>query len=449
MDTRDISFNILKRIEEEDAYVSDVLGQALTQLQFKEKRDRAFITRLVEGVTERRLSLDFLIDKFSSKTASRGGQKKRSRIRPDVRILLRMGIYQIRYMESVPNRAAISETVRLVKEKGYEGLSGYVNALLRRIEQLYDEKKLDSYLVSDNSVRYSTPKWLVDFLTECYGKEMTKQILEDQFAEHPTVVRVNLARTSMEELKKSFEDKGITVLDGSICSDRCLRISGYDQIKRLPGYRDGLFTVQDETSVSAIEKLQIKPGDTVLDLCASPGGKSTLAYEMSSDDEETGLIISCDISDRKLELIEENAERLQIPNGRGEIPAGIKTAINDATILNKDFIDVADVVIADVPCSGLGIIGRKNDIKYHASLEAMSFLAKQGLTILKNASRYVKKEGRICFSTCTINPGENQEVVQAFLDSEEGAGFKILEERTFLQGVDGSDGFYYCILNRI
>ena len=466
MDIREIAYDILKKIEYEDLYVNDILHNALRRMQFSDKRDRAFLTRLVEGVTERRISLDYLIDKLST------GKKK---LKPDIRILLRMGIYQIRYMEAVPDRAAISETVELVKRSGYAGLSGFVNALLRKVSELSSEGKLDSFLVSRMDTRYSTPKWLCDFLVETYGKENAKLILEDQYKEHDTVIRVNLQKTSIDELKEKLLSKGLEVSGSNLkleadqkeeLDKRVLRIAGYDSIPRLPGFRDGHFIIQDETSVYTILRAGIKPGDMIIDMCAAPGGKSLLAYELSADDEKCGLIISRDISEDKIEKIRENAERLGVPvsedvvasghkSGK-DIPAGIKLEIKDATELDEEFArrssdtkdsdTKADVILVDVPCSGLGIIGRKNDIKYHTSPEAMKELAEQGLRILKNASHYVKQGGRICFSTCTINPGENQDVARAFLDSEEGSGYEIKEERTFLQGIDGSDGFYYCIL---
>ena len=457
MDSREIAFDILKNIEENDAYVGDVLGNALRRMQFSSKQERSFITRLVEGSVERKLTLDFLIDKFSNKKG--GKQASSSKKLPlDIRIILRMGIYQIRYMDSVPDRAAISEMVEMAKSKGYSGLAGYINALLRNVSRAVEEKKLDSFTVSKQETRYSTPAWLCTFLNETYGKENAKLILEDQFSEHDTVIRVNRLKISVEELKGKLSAKGINVKEPAIY-DGSLRISGYDQITRIPGYKDGNFIVQDETSSFTVSRAGIRPGDTVLDMCASPGGKSLLAYELAFSDEKCGKIISRDISDSKLEKIKENAERLGFPlielEKTKKIQPGINVEVWDATELDERIASLPnsekpDVVIADVPCSGLGIIGRKNDIKYHTSLSAMQELAEQGLKILQNAAAYVKTGGRICYSTCTINPGENGEVVRKFLEKQKEDGkrqFEIVEEKTFLQGIDGSDGFYYCILS--
>ena len=224
MNSRMICFDILKKVEDSDIYVGELLDGALRTIQFSDKRDRAFITRLVEGVTERKYSLDFLIDKFSRKSPD-----------PDVRIILRMGIYQIKYMDSVPDRAAISESVELTKELGYKGLSGFVNGLLRNVARAKDENKLDSYLVSRMDTRYSTPKWLCDFLVETYGKGEAKTILEDQFIEHDTVVRVNTLKTDRESLRKLFEEKGIEVKDGVLLlNGKPLKLHGVNSHDLVP-----------------------------------------------------------------------------------------------------------------------------------------------------------------------------------------------------------------------
>ena len=460
MDTRRIAFDILKKIESEDIFVGEVLDNALRHLQFNDKRDRAFITRLVEGVVERKISLDFLIEKFSKKsgkTKKIDADYKKNDKDLDIRIILRMGIYQIKYMESVPDRAAVSEMVDLTKALGLDGMTGYVNGLLRNVVRAKEDKKLDSFLVSRMDVRYSTPQWLCDFLVETYGKETARTILEDQYKDHDTVVRINSLKTSKEELREMFEEAGVDVKDG-ILSDRCLRISGYDSIRRLPGFNKGLFTVQDETSTYTVEHIGIKPGDKVLDICSAPGGKSLLAYELATDGDRAGVIVSRDISDKKLGKVQENAERLGVPVRTVEDERtvevvhsyfpGMNLELGDATELDKGLTERSDdekfdVVIADVPCSGLGVIGRKNDIKYHMTPESLTELSKQGLLILKNSSMYIKKKGKICFSTCTINPQENEKVVRAFLDEYD---FEILEERTFIQGIDSNDGFYFCIM---
>lgn len=460
MEAREYSFDILKAIEQGEGYARDILHLALKRIQFSDKRDRAFVTRLVEGVTERRITLDYIIEKFS--------KGKNKNLKEDFRILLRMGIYQIHYMDSIPNRAAISETVELIKKKGFQGLSGYANALLRNIAGCSEDRKLDSYLVSRLDVRFSTPLWICELLTKTYGKETAYKILSDQFESHDTVIRCNRLKLDVDELRDDLCKAGVEVKEPAFAEEksireRAIRISGYDSVTRLPGYSKGYFIVQDETSIYAVNHIGIKPGDKVLDMCASPGGKSLLAYELTNPVDintgnlSKGTVISRDISQTKLERIKENAERLGIEvlddeSSGQDFSSCILLQERDATELDTELAELSDedkmdVVIADVPCSGLGIIGRKNDIKYHMNPEAIDELAEQGLKILKNASNYVKRGGRICFSTCTINPTENQEVVDLFL-SENGDGFKKVTERTFLQGIDGSDGFYFSIIEK-
>ena len=452
MDSREVAYTILFNIEKQGTFSNDALQVALRRNQFTDKKERSFVTRLVEGVTERKITLDFLIKKASKK-----GNVK---LKPQILTILRMGVYQIVYMDNVPDRAAISESVNLAKNHNLSSLSGYVNAVLHSICDIRDEGRLDSLIVSNPSIKYSTPKWLCDFLVNTFGKETAFAILEDQFAEHDTVIRINTLKTDKNAYKSLIDKADIKYTDG-ILSDRCIRIKEYDHIKKLPGYRDGLFTVQDETSVYTIEHIGIKPGDKVLDICSAPGGKSMLSYELATKDGKAGTVVSRDISNNKIDKIEENAERMCIPVrvldddfDVTKLSPGINLQISDATELDTRIASLSDsdkfdVVIADVPCSGLGIIGRKNDIKYNVTQDSMKKLAGQGLVILKNAAEYVKKGGRLCFSTCTINPGENGEVVEHFINNTENKTFKVIEEKTFLQGINGSDGFYYCIMERI
>jgi 16S rRNA (cytosine967-C5)-methyltransferase len=257
---------------------------------------------------------------------------------------------------------------------------------------------------------------------------------------------VNETKISVSELKKLFEAEGIETLEGHL-SQRALRIDKYDFIRKLPGYGKGFFSVQDESSMYAVERLAeisgvssltdsgSEKGDavTVLELCAAPGGKSLYMAELLK---KRGTVISRDISEAKTDLIRENKARLGLTN--------VDIQERDAVCLDGDMIGRADIVIADVPCSGLGVMGHKNDIKYNVTEESLAGLGK---TILRNAAMYVKHGGTLMFSTCTINPGENGEVVKNFMEqSGEKDGFKLVEEKTFLQGIDPCDGFYYAIM---
>lgn len=426
MDSRDIVLSILMDIETKNTFSNMAISKALSKNQFEDKRERAFITRLSEGIMEQRITLDYVINQFS--------KTKVNKCKPLIRCLLRMGTYQILYMDSVPDSAACNEAVKLAKKHGFSSLSGFVNGVLRNISRNKDNIKQPSEDVTSVdyiSVKYSTPKWLCEKLKKDYPDNYTK-ILEGCFFDRDTSIRVNTTKISKDELKKMISDSGITVESGEY-DDKALLIRDYDFIKKVPGYRQGYFTVQDESSMCAVRAAGIKPGNTVIDVCAAPGGKTTCAAEYMNGE---GTIYSMDISEDKLELIEENVDRLGFTN--------VNISCHDAT-LSLDNMQ-ADVVIADVPCSGLGIIGRKNDIKYRLTKEQLEELVSLQRRILDVVSGYVKKGGRLLFSTCTINPDENQENVKWFL--EKYKDFSMQEERLFLQGVDNCDGFYYAVLNR-
>ena len=425
INTRDIVLNILMDIETNKTFSNQAISKALSKNQFEDKRDRAFITRLAEGVMEQLISLDYIINQFS--------RTKVNKCKPMIRCLLRMGAYQILYMESVPDSAACNESVKLAKSHGFGSLSGFVNGVLRSIARNKDnipepsgDKASPDYL----SVKYSMPKWLVAKLKKDYPEKYMK-ILEGCFWDRQTSIRVNTTRISRDELKVALEEAGITVEYGNY-SDKALLISDYDFIKKIPGYKKGYFTVQDESSMCAIKAAGIKPGDVVVDVCAAPGGKTTCAAEYLNGQ---GMVYSMDISEDKLELIEDNVSRLGFEN--------VKISCHDATELIPNM--KADVVIADVPCSGLGIIGRKNDIKYRLEQEQLAELAQLQKNILSTVKEYVKDKGILLYSTCTINPDENQNNVKWFLENN---NFELVEDRCFLQGVDMCDGFYYAVLKK-
>ena len=435
IDSRDIAYRILLEIEKDGGFMGDALETALRRNQFSDKKERAFLTRITEGVTERRLTLDFLIKKFSKTPFAK--------LKPEILTLLRMGIYQIVYMDSVPDRAAVSETVRLTEKHKLKNLTGFVNAVLRAVITAGEENRLKGMIGSSKTVRYSTPEWICSFLTKTYGKEQADRMLSSQFEDRPLTIRVNTSKIQTDELCKLFSDAGVKTEKGSY-SEHSLHVSGYDHVRRLPGYDKGYFSVQDESSTMAIERLyQLGAADSkghlkVLDLCAAPGGKSLYMAELLG---KRGNITSRDISEDKTDLIRENAERLGLTN--------VTIEERDAVSLDGDWIGRADIVIADVPCSGLGVMGHKNDIKYHVSPEGMQELAEQASVIIRNAAMYVKLGGVLMYSTCTVNPGENGDVVRKYMETGgTDEGFSVIEEKTFLQGVDDCDGFYYAVLKK-
>lgn len=434
MDARDVTLSILMDMETGGTFSSMAIAKALRQNQFSDKAERAFVTRLAEGTTEYRITIDYVVDRFS-KTAIR-------KCKPLIRCILRMSTYQILYMDSVPDSAACNEAVKLAKRHGFASLSGFVNGVLRNIARNKDNieypsetEDMEAYL----SVRYSTPVWLVKKMMKDYQGQ-AEDILRGTFAERDTTIRVNLCRTTKAELKKMLIDAGIHVQDG-VYDENALRIHGYDFIRRIPGYREGFFTVQDESSMCAVRAAGIKPGDMVIDVCAAPGGKTTAAAEYLGNQ---GVIYAMDISSDKLDLIEENVSRLGFDN--------VKICEHDATEpLDLDSLTgekdaAADVVIADLPCSGLGIMGRKNDIKYRLDEEQLRQLSELQRNILGVAQGYVRSGGTLLYSTCTINPDENRHNTEWFLKTYRD--YVLAVEKLFVQGIDQCDGFYYAVLRR-
>ncbi|MCM1272354.1 MAG: 16S rRNA (cytosine(967)-C(5))-methyltransferase RsmB [Clostridium sp.] len=432
INARDIVLSILVDIENNDTFSNIAITKALRQIQFENKQERAFITRLAEGVTESKIKLDYIINGFS-KTPT-------EKCKPLIRSLLRMGAYQILYMDSVPDSAVCNEAVKLAKKHNFAGLSGFVNGVLRAIARNKDDIKLpkEADTVNYLSVNYSVPVWLCEKVLQDYP-DKGRKIIEASFQERKTSIRVNELKIKRDALRTYIYDKAgesepekLSVIDGYY-DDKALLISGYDFIRKLPGYREGYFTVQDESSMCAVRAAGIRQGDIVIDVCAAPGGKATGAAEFLMGD---GTVYARDISEEKLELIEENVSRLGIKN--------VAISKWDACIFDEALVNKADVVIADLPCSGLGIMGRKNDIKYRINADQIEELIKLQRTILGIVCRYVKAGGILLYSTCTINPEENSDNVKWFLKSHKE--FRLVEERQFLQGIDKCDGFYYARL---
>ncbi|MCM1286801.1 MAG: 16S rRNA (cytosine(967)-C(5))-methyltransferase RsmB [Clostridium sp.] len=439
---RDVVLSILLDIEGNNTFSNIAIAKALKKHQFEAKAERAFITRLAEGVTETKIKLDYIIDSFS-KTPS-------EKCKPLIRSLLRMGVYQIMYMDAVPDSAVCNEAVKLAKKHNFGSLGGFVNGVLRAVARnkdnvtMPDKENMPAYL----SVNYSVPEWLCKKIMDDYGNQ-GETIIAASFVERKTTLRVNTLKTTKEKLKEYIREENrkrrnnkadncVTdiVLEDGFYDENALLVSGYDFIRSMPGYRQGLFFIQDESSMCAIKAAGIKPGQTVVDVCAAPGGKTLNAACYM---EGKGSLYARDISEEKLSLIEENVQRLDMQ----DIVSMEKW---DAKKIDEGLVRKADVVIADLPCSGLGIMGRKNDIKYRITKEQLDALIKLQRDILSSVKQYVKKGGVLLYSTCTINPQENKENTRWFLENNKE--FSLRDERQLLQGVDKCDGFYYAVMER-
>lgn len=294
---RDIVLSILLDIEANNTFSNIAIAKALKKHQFEAKKDRAFITRLAEGVTETKIKLDYMIDGFS-KTPS-------GKCKPLIRSLLRMGVYQIMYMDAVPDSAVCNEAVKLAKKHNFGSLGGFVNGVLRAVARnkdnivMPDRENMAEYL----SVNYSMPEWLCKKIMEDYG-EQGEKIIAASFDERKTALRVNTLKTTREKLKEYIGPH--IVMEDGIYDENAILVSGYDFIRSMPGYRQGLFFIQDESSMCAIKAAGIKPYQTVVDVCAAPGGKTLNAACYM---EGKGKIYARDISGEKLNLIEENVKR--------------------------------------------------------------------------------------------------------------------------------------------
>ena len=429
--TREIVLDGLLTFEKELCFSNNLIKDILDKYDYLDTRDKAFIKRLFEGCVERRTELDHVLGLFSSVPVKK--QK------PLIRNLLRMGIYQIMYMESVPDSAAINEAVKLAKKRGFARLSGFVNANLRNVAKnkndiKWPDKEKDS--IKYLSVRYSVPEWLCEKWQSIYGNERTESILAALLKVHPVTLRFkrDLSESDMANLVSEISKTG-AILTKDERLPYIYRAENLNGVTSLPGYEEGLFTVQDISSCLAVEAAGIRPGDLVYDACAAPGGKSMLASEITG---EGGRVISCDVSDAKVSRIEENKNRLKAVN--------VHPCVRDAGVTEASVQDSVDVLILDVPCSGLGILGKKRDIKYNASPESISELITLQWKIVNACAGYVKKGGRLLYSTCTINPDENEKQVLRICSE---LGFEPVGKPVqLLPDEDECDGFFYAVLSR-
>lgn len=445
VNTRELALQILLKVLEEGEYTSVVIPMVLKNYQYLEKKERAFLTRLCEGTIERTIELDYILNQFS--------KVKTKKMKPVIRNILRMAVYQMKYMDQVPDRATCNEAVKLVRKKGFSGLSGFVNGVLRNISRnmesiTYPSEKKEA--VKYLSVCFSMPEWIVEMWIADYGYETTKAMLEASLEEKYVSIRCNTQKASMEELKNSLECDGITVLQGNYV-DTALQISGYDYLEGMEAFQDGWFTVQDESSMLVSLVAGIKENDNIVDVCAAPGGKSLHAANLLKG---TGKISARDLTELKVLRINENFKRLGINN--------IETKVWDARVLDEEQVETADIVFADLPCSGLGVIGKKNDIKYKVSKEAIEDLAQLQREILTVVKKYVKPGGVLIYSTCTVSKKENEENMRWFeqqpefsLESiEEYLPEALRNEQTkegYLQVVPGKvkmDGFFLAKFRR-
>ena len=442
---RESALDVLIKVDKKEELSHIAISNVLEKYQFSEKRDRAFFTRLVEGTLERQITIDYVGDQFS--------KTKIRKCKPLIRALLRMGIYQILYMDQVPDSAACNEAVKLAKKRGFSRLSGFVNGVLRNVSRNKDTIKYpsrDKDLVKYLSVTYSIPEWIIRFFMRTYDNDTVEKIIASYLEEKKTTLCCLISKGGKDAIALELKEEGVTVEDGDLI-ENAVKIKDYDFLYRLRAFREGKCYVQDESSMLCAKLSGVKEGDFVMDLCSAPGGKSMYVADQLRG---SGKVLSRDLTEYKTDLIEDNIDRMGFTNMTSEV--------FDATILDEEHIEAADVVIADVPCSGLGIMGKKNDIKYHISEEGMKDLTKLQRQIMKNAVQYVKHGGTLIYSTCTINPAENEENFRWIVDNFDFEAVDLRDELPenlkidtakdgyiqLLPGIHPCDGFFIGKLRR-
>ena len=400
--SRRIAFDILKSVERDGAYSNILLNR---KLQRADGVSAGLVRRLVHGVLQDQILLDAQIDRYL----------RRKNPKLPAKILLRLGFYQLIFCEDIPDFTAVDETVALAKSV-MRGGEGFINAVLRSF--LRDGKKI--CLPEDPQkraeVQYSVPSWIAELWIRSYGPERAESLMKESCGSAPLCLRPNPLKA---EGKTSFD------LDGGIASSQ--------------DYKDGLFSVQDASAQEAVRILAPKPNERVLDVCAAPGGKTCAMAELMQNE---GFIRACDIHEGKLSLIKKEAKRLGL--------SIIEPCVRDSRLaLPQEERGTFDAVLCDVPCSGLGVLRRKPEIKLRLAEEDVLALPELQLQILRNAAGALKKGGRLLYSTCTVDPAENERVSEAFLS---GGGFEKLAERQIFTGEEicgsSGDGFYYCLMRK-
>ncbi len=437
---RELALLALLEMQQEDKQSHRVIRSVLEKYQYLPKQDRAFFSRLCQGTLEYRLQLDYILNQYSS--------VKTEKMKPVIREILRMAVYQLYYMDQVPDSAAVNEAVKLAVKKGFRSLKGFVNGVLRTVirekEQISFPER--SQPLDYLKVKYSMPEYLAEKWLNRYGLEITEKICASFLEEKPLTVRLRNhgSEKETEEILKELEAEEIQVLQAPYVEDARI-LKGCNSLQYLPPFYEGKLQVQDVSSMLAVLCAGIRPGQKILDLCAAPGGKTIFAADRTG---EEGQVISRDLTEKKTELIRENLERCKISH--------VLVQRKDAAVCETGLQGTQDVVIADVPCSGYGVIGRKPDIKYRAGMENQRELVELQRAILRNAASYVKPGGVLLFSTCTIAQEENEDNVcfireELGLTSESLNGFLPEELQTedtaagFLQllpGIHDCDGFF-------
>lgn len=431
MNLRELILDMLMEIEKGNTYSHILVRNVLDKHDYLTVQEKAFIKRITEGTLERRIQIDYIIDSYSKVPVNK--------MKPLICSLLRMSVYQILFMDGVPDSAVCNEAVKLSVKRKFQSLKGFINGVLRTVARqkdhiIYPDRKTDlrRYL----SVWYSMPEFLISMWIKDYGEERTEEMLKAMLEVRPVTIRLKqtMGEEEQKELLGRIAASGISIKKHSGLP-YAYELEHVDGVRSIPGFGEGLLTVQDVSSMICVESAGIKDGDFVIDVCAAPGGKATHAAVKLKGG---GKVLARDLTEEKTALIKENIARQKLSN--------ITAETYDAAVYDETLKEKADAVLADLPCSGLGIIGKKRDIKYKITKEALEELPLLQKKILSTVWQYVKPGGALVYSTCTLNKEENEKVAEWFL---ENYPFTLEEMRQLLPGVHGTDGFFIARLRRI
>ncbi|MCM1257238.1 MAG: 16S rRNA (cytosine(967)-C(5))-methyltransferase RsmB [Roseburia sp.] len=434
VNTRELVLETLLSVEKGEIYSHIALSALLDKYQYLTKQERSFITRVTMGTLERKLEMDYIIDCFSKVNVKK--------MKPVILCILRMSVYQLKYMDSVPDSAVCNEAVKLAVRKGFGSLKGFVNGVLRNIS-----RNLSQVVYPDGerqplkalSIRCSIPEWILEQWEKDYGWEKTESVAESFLLQGRTTARVNTMQTTREKLILDLKSQGIQAETVELKDypdfKEGLYIWDYDYLSKIEEFNEGQFYIQDLSSMLPAYLLAPKKGDFVVDVCAAPGGKSLHAAELM---EGSGLVEARDLTEYKVDLIKENIRRVKASN--------VKAVKWDACILDESIVGKADGVIADLPCSGLGVLGKKPEIRCRITRKQEEELAGLQRQILANACLYVKPGGTLLYSTCTVNKMENEDNTSWFLKNH--PEFSLIKERQIFPDEGYGDGFYLAKMIR-
>lgn len=435
---RQVAFEALIKIHRDGAYSNLIVDSLLKENSELDERDRAFVCNLVYGTLDRLILIDYNLGLYLNQPVRK--------LKPELHTILRMGTYQLLFMDKVPSRAAVNESVNLAKVNKSSFAASLVNAVLRRVAdngiRLPDTSETNpDYL----AIKYSCPEWLISLWIESYGYDNAVALAEKALEAPPVVIRVNTTKITPDELIWKLAEEGVISEKTDIAPD-ALIISNTGSVDELEAYKQGYFHAQDLASQLCCAALDPQEGETVFDLCSAPGGKAfTVAERMNN----TGVVRAFDIYQSRVELIKNGATRLGLSN--------VFSYLSDASIFNENY-GLADRVLCDVPCSGLGIIRRKPEIRFKNRSD-IDNLPELQYRILCNATRYLKQGGRLVYSTCTLNPAENSEVCNRFLSEHpEFTAVEVLpdvprfstEEKflTLMPHINSTDGFFIAVFEK-